>query len=404
MEGSDFFWRDWMWLEMSQYRPTINERDKPAELSCEFKISRHKILSETEKDHVAAIPKRQKFGLCKPQRFLDCHIFSSFRTSTMKIIIAILALVVLASSSQAESLRRRRRAVVVERSLIDQEAAADFEFLVEETDRFLQTFMSLDDEEETDDDIRGPIIEEKCSVTASERSRDILSILTPTAESMDLLLIANTVQFKARMFVDQTDPAILCATDADRILQRYRAAILYYSLGGSSWTTSTGWMSASNECEWFGLECDGYSTSRSDSYVPITAIRLDENGLAGDLPSEIFGLPALQRLIMEGNGVSGSIPEAIAQATQLATLDLDFNSISGPLPASLYDLPSITNIDLNNNNLSGSISARISNLKTLNVLNLEDNNLTGEIPILSLLQLQELGKFYIYVVVILWND
>ncbi|CAJ1951730.1 unnamed protein product [Cylindrotheca closterium] len=330
----------------------------------------------------------------------------------MKLLAITTCIAAFAASVQAGSLRRRvRKSLEVESNnnnnnnnneLINAVSGfidlnQDGAFLQDETNRFLQMSMSMPMPTPAPTiDERGPQIEAKCSQSASERSRDILSILTPLSEE-DSLLIGNTLQFQARMWVDEMDPAIICASDADRIMQRYRAALVYYSLGGdSSWTTSTGWLTGSNECEWFGLECDGYTAATdSDSYVPITAVRLDQNGLTGELPAELFGLPSLQRMIMEGNSISGSIPEGISQATQLATLDLDFNSLSGELPAGLYTLPAITNIDLNNNNLTGGISASVSNLSTLNVLNLEDNDLSGAIPILSLLQLEELAAFSI---------
>lgn len=321
----------------------------------------------------------------------------------MKFATIILALATIATSTQAASLRRRvrRASVEVEHSnklegvsgFLDNDM--DTKFFADETLRFLQMSMSVTGPTNAPSvDVLGPLVEAKCSVSKDERSRDILSILTPLSEEMDSLLIANTVQYQARMFVDETDPALLCASDSDRIQQRYRAAIVYYSMGGSSWTTSTNWMTEAHECEWFGFECDGY-TAGSEAYVPISAIRLDENGLSGELPYELFGLPSLQRLVMEGNSVSGSIPEGISQATQLATLDLDFNSLTGALPDALYSLPAITNIDLNNNNLSGELSPSISGLTTLNVLNLEDNNFSGEIPILSVLQLEQLAAFSI---------
>mmetsp|Transcript_19094 Transcript_19094/g.47194 ORF Transcript_19094/g.47194 Transcript_19094/m.47194 type:complete len:388 (-) Transcript_19094:364-1527(-) len=337
----------------------------------------------------------------------------------MKLAITFISTLFFASSTlvvQAGSLRRRvRKAVDVggntnnkqnnKNDLMDAVSAfidlkQDAEFFAEEETRFLQMSSMSMGTTPTDPptvDERGPLIEAKCSQSSSERSRDILSILTPISEE-DSLLIGNTLQFKARTWVDETDPAIVCASNADTIIQRYRAALVYYSLGGddSSWTTSTNWMTESNACDWFGLECDGYTSGTdSSTYAPITAVRLDQNGLTGELPAELFGFPSLQRIIMEGNSISGSIPEGISQATQLATLDLDFNSLSGELPAGLYTLPSITNIDLNNNNLTGGISSSISNLKSLNVLNLEDNNLSGAIPILSVLQLDELAAFSI---------
>lgn len=237
---------------------------------------------------------------------------------------------------------------------------------------------------------RDEAILEKCGQTALERSRDILSILSFISEP-DSLLIVGTPQFEARSWIDDTDAAIICAEESDIIEQRYRAAVVYYALGGGSWSTSTMWLEESNECEWFGLECEGYTRGDVDSYVPITGIVLDENNLAGELPPEIYGLATLERILMEKNEVSGTLSEDISSLAALKELDLDTNSLSGTLPQSIYDMTEINKIDLDGNRLEGSLSNDVGNLLTLQVLQLEDNNFTGEVPADGLLLLESLG-------------
>jgi hypothetical protein len=242
---------------------------------------------------------------------------------------------------------------------------------------------------------RDALILEKCEQTALERSRDILSILSFISEP-DSLLIVGTPQFQARAWIGNTDSAIICAEESDRIAQRYRAAVIYFALGGDNWSTSTMWLEVSNECEWFGLECEGYTQGDSDSYVPITSVVLDENNLVGELPSEIYGLAEVERLLMEKNQISGTISVDISNLGKLTELDLDTNELVGTLPLSLYDMPQLNKIDLNSNRLEGTLSNAVGSLSNLQVLQLEDNNFTGDVPADGLLQLESLGMFNEY--------
>jgi hypothetical protein len=239
---------------------------------------------------------------------------------------------------------------------------------------------------------RGQLILEKCNQVALERSRDILSILSFISDP-DSLLIVGTPQFQARAWIGNTDSAIICAEDSERIEQRYRAAVIYFALGGDNWSTSTMWLEGDNECEWFGLECEDYTQAFADLYVPITSVALDENNLVGELPSEIYGLAEVGRLLMEKNQISGTISEDISGLARLKELDLDTNQLTGTLPENLYQLSEINKIDLNNNNLEGVLSNDIGNLSTLQVLQLEYNNFTGILPADGLLQLEGLGMF-----------
>lgn len=235
---------------------------------------------------------------------------------------------------------------------------------------------------------RADKIFDKCEVTELERSRDILSVLS-FVSSPDALITFGTPQFYARAWIDEIDPAIICAEDAARLAQRYRVAVLYYALGGAGWTTSTGWLEGQNECEWFGLSCDGYDGT-SDAFFPITEINLNENNVVGELPPEIYGLVEIMNLFMQKNSISGSIPSEIINLSKLAKLDLDTNDLSGSLPSEFYELGQLDTIDLNNNNLNGPLTDAIGNLLQLSILQLENNNFSGPVPATGLLRLEKL--------------
>jgi hypothetical protein len=233
---------------------------------------------------------------------------------------------------------------------------------------------------------------DKCNQTSLERSRDILSILSTISEEASLLIV-GTPQFEARLWLDESDSAIICADQPELVAQRYRAAVLYFSLGGSEWTTNVGWLSGSSECEWFGIDCNEYDFAAPDTFFPITSIDLNENNLQGDLPVEAFGLIKLEKLLMQKNSLSSSIPSEIGNLQELQELDLDENQLKGALPLTLYTLPEINKIDLNSNQLSGELSQDVGNLSKLQVLQIEDNQFSGTIPVDALVRIERLGTF-----------
>lgn len=66
-------------------------------------------------------------------------------------------------------------------------------------------------------------------------------------------------------------------------IQRYVLATLYYANNGDEWANNTGWMTDSDECEWF---------SRADRAVcssdgAILELDVRHNNLEGAIPNEI---------------------------------------------------------------------------------------------------------------------
>jgi hypothetical protein len=279
------------------------------------------------------------------------------------------------------------------------------------------------------DDNRNQQILVKCGITALERSRDILSVLTLVSEPVNLIT-PGAPQFSARDWVDNQDAAIICASNSERIEQRYRAGLLYYALGGDMWTNcraekdagfgdlcleeeqgdarkrqrrrhlqeteAVRFLDERNECEWFGMTCgddyDPESGNNDDAYFALQTIDLSANNLEGPLFEELFGFLELEGLFMDGNlKISGSIPEAIGQLTKLRDLDLDDNALTGSLPNALYGITSLRAIDLNDNNLVGELSDAIGSLQNLEVLQLEYNMFSGPLPTDGLLSLLRLG-------------
>lgn len=72
-----------------------------------------------------------------------------------------------------------------------------------------------------------------------------------------------------------------------RVIQRESLIALYRATNGDAWTKNSGWLSAPNECDWFGLTCNSGNI--------VTEIDLSENGLVGNIPDEITNLSQLRK-------------------------------------------------------------------------------------------------------------
>ena len=216
---------------------------------------------------------------------------------------------------------------------------------------------------------RDLLIQSKCGVTAIERSRDILTELLTVSDS-STLINPDTSQFKAREWLDEIDDAIICPENRERIDQRYRLALLYFELGGSSWTRckaeqdvtdsdieeecpGTRFLDDTNECEWGGTSC-------GDIYNDVTADWLDAY-----YPLEI--------------------------------LDLQSNNLVGSLYAEFYNFQNLKEIYLNNNNLSGTINEAIGNFEGVTVLRLESNMFDGSVPENGFLAMEQLGAYGLFI-------
>jgi len=170
---------------------------------------------------------------------------------------------------------------------------------------------------------------------------------------------------------------------------------LYAATGGDSWTTNTGWGTATDPCGWYRVECSESS---------VTALHLFDTGLTGTIPPELFDLHELRVLDLGGNALTGAIPLGLANLHGLDGLFLDDNDLEGSIPAELGALDELRNLYLSHNKfggsltpelggmvaleyfyatgnrLTGSIPSELGNLSRLRILGLRDNRLSGELP------------------------
>jgi len=143
--------------------------------------------------------------------------------------------------------------------------------------------------------------------------------------------------------------------------------------------------------------CDSDEVELWDECYSITnttsLLRINE-GLTGEIPSEIGQLTNLVTLKLHYNELTGSIPPEIGNLTSLVKLDLRYNNLSGSIPTEVWSLISLKELRIQKNQLSGTIPSAIGNLTELTHLYLYGNQFTGSIPA-EIGNLINLGKLHL---------
>ena len=153
-----------------------------------------------------------------------------------------------------------------------------------------------------------------------------------------------------------------------------RAALvaLYNATGGPDWANNSGWATDAPLREWHGITTDNIGR--------VTQLHLPNNGLTGEIPSEMGNLTNLEWLDLSENHLTGEIPAELANLSILRALRLWDNQLTGPVPAWLGSLSSLEELVLSENNLTGPIPAELASLSNLKYLNLWGNELSGSVP------------------------
>jgi len=191
-------------------------------------------------------------------------------------------------------------------------------------------------------------------------------------------------QHKALEWLANVDkPTISVRFYSENVVQRYVLAVLYYSTGGPTVTTSetdfsrkhkhvgawsdpTNFLSPIHECEWKsgaieGARGRGGGVRRCDKNKTVVEISL-YNELSGTLPTELGMLWNLRTLYLGRNKLHGTIPTELGMISKLSSLSLQYNELSGSIP-----------------------QGHLKNLFRLRALQLEGNSFTGTIDKHSLL-------------------
>lgn len=123
---------------------------------------------------------------------------------------------------------------------------------------------------------------------------------------------------------------------------------------------------------------------------------LERNFLSGSIPTQLFLLQKLSLLWLYENILSGSIPVTKGHKS-LSNLRVHDNALSGQLPSEIGLMTSLEDIQLQHNFLSGFLPSELGNLESLYWLYLNDNAFEGLMP-------SELGKMEYLTVLKMQNN
>ena len=164
---------------------------------------------------------------------------------------------------------------------------------------------------------------------------------------------------------------------------------LYRATDGANWRFNDNWMGSAPIGQWWGVEVESGTTLWGNLHASlperrnrgrVVKLNLSENGLRGDIPSELGNLSNLGRLILHENQLTGEIPPELGNLTNLTALEISQNRLSGEIPSEIGNLTNLRSLVLWGNRLSGDIPSELGNLTHLFWLYLSQNELTGCIP------------------------
>ncbi|TXG67677.1 hypothetical protein EZV62_008952 [Acer yangbiense] len=133
----------------------------------------------------------------------------------------------------------------------------------------------------------------------------------------------------------------------------------------------------------------GHLTNLTSSLMLLS---LGNCGLQGSFPENIFHLPNLHTLKLQGNQYLKCNFSKVDGSSSLRYLDVSYTSFSEKLPNTIGNLKHLSHLDMEKCNFIGPVPMSIGNLTQLSYLDLSDNNLSGHIPS-SLSNLEQLIRF-----------
>ena len=141
------------------------------------------------------------------------------------------------------------------------------------------------------------------------------------------------------------------------------------------------------ELEWFDVSNNGISNALTGSLpstfglVPnIRFLDVMRNDISGTLPSEIGNCRYLEFFRVGWNNLVGSVPPSFGNLESLIELELskmENSGISGTIPPEIFMIETLQTFHAQDDSLSGTLPNEIRNLKSLA---LNGNQISGSIP------------------------
>ena len=143
--------------------------------------------------------------------------------------------------------------------------------------------------------------------------------------------IANALSPQMRALLWLSVDEGLSTYSTQRKKQRYALATFFLSTNGQAWRANDGWLSNTDECQWYTT---GVASSQCDQEGLYLSLKLNFNDLEGSIPAELALLSAsltsidLVRGDGDGTFLSGILPSEIGRLEKLAFLNLQGNKAS----------------------------------------------------------------------------
>ena len=202
-----------------------------------------------------------------------------------------------------------------------------------------------------------------------------------------------------------------------RIVQRFALASFYYATGGErDWSDKAQWLSYDHhECDWNDWStrissimrwsngtriyplpnspCGVHESDSSDRRYQ--HLWLEQNGLRGELPDELFLLTDLLTITMFSNDLEGTISSYFGKLQKLEAVSVSTNKLKGTIPTDFGTVTTLRIFDFHGNMLEGTLPSHLGMLQRLEHAWLDTNKLTGSLPT-ELGLLTKLSMLYLF--------
>ncbi|KAL0426918.1 UNVERIFIED_CONTAM: putative LRR receptor-like serine/threonine-protein kinase [Sesamum latifolium] len=149
-----------------------------------------------------------------------------------------------------------------------------------------------------------------------------------------------------------------------------------------------------------GNQFSGSITPKTLNISSLQYINLARSNVSGVLPADMCDhLKQLEQMYLNENNIAGQVPTRLYECSSLWALGLSENKLTGPLPREIANSTLLRNLYLTDNeltefgnfysleqlllpgnNLTGSIPTSLWNVSTLTILSVSQNQLTGNLP------------------------
>jgi len=217
----------------------------------------------------------------------------------------------------------------------------------------------------------------------------------PNGSSSPYLGMTTCVQAGETAQQDLNVSVILPVAEANTATEKTILESLFHACGGLRWRRQDNWLISDDYCSWYGITCSASSKS-------VARIVLSSNNLRGTPPAELFNLPELKALVLNGNDIlfdmqgignamkleildltsTGLISlEGIGQARSLTELSLASNELRGTIPAEIFYLGHLEELILDFNTFDAeALPSEIVELKSLKFFSCAKCGLNGPVP------------------------